>query len=214
MRRVTGKPHAGTGLAARALAQKFKKVLATDISPSQISAATSSENITFSVSASENSQLNDLSVDLITIAQAIHWFDFEPFYKEVNRVLKPTGIISAWGYGFFKIESKIDSILDLFSLELLGPYWTDRNWLLVDGYKNLPFPFETMQTPSLKLKVEWDLFQVVGYLRSWSAFQKYIDEKGIDTISFIENELAKCWGEPNAKKNVVWDLHWLVGKKV
>lgn len=203
----------GTGQAARTLAQKFKRVVATDVSASQISAATGSDNISFSVSAAESSPLSDSSADLITIAQAIHWFDFESFYKEVDRVLKPSGIISAWGYGFFKIDSKVDSILDPFSQELLGPYWTERNWLLVDGYKKLPFPFEVIQTPSLKLKVEWDLFQVVGYLRSWSAYQKYIDEKGIEPISLIENDLAKCWGDPKAKKSVVWDLHWLVGKK-
>ena len=203
----------GTGQAARSLSQYFDQVIATDISLSQINEASGEDNIIFKEASAEKSPLQSESVDLITIAQAIHWFDLDQFYKEVDRVLKPGGLISAWGYGFFKCREDLNAVFDHFSYEILKPYWSDRNWFLVDGYPGLKLPYTKLETPSVFLEVEWNFEQVKGYLKSWSAYQKFIDENHQDPFMRIEQDLKTIWGSPETKHSFKWDIHWLTSIK-
>lgn len=203
----------GTGQAARGIASSFARVVATDVSAEQVAQASGPSNVAFQVGTAESSGLADRSVDLITVAQAAHWFDHEAFHRECRRVLKSGGVLAIWGYGFFTVTPEIDAILDPYSREFLGPYWHERNQLIIREYRDLPFPFQRIATPKFALEVEWDFEQVQGYLSSWSATQKYRDSHGgIDPFTRIESDLAKAWGDPARKRQVRWPLPLLIGK--
>jgi SAM-dependent methyltransferase len=201
----------GTGQAARSLSPLFEKVIATDLSAEQISHARAPTNVEFKVAQAEEVIAADSTVDLVTVAQALHWFDFEVFYSNVKKALTPNGIFAAWGYSFFRINSEIDQILDPYGREFLAPYWSAKNWLLINGYKEIPFPFKKLKTPKFDLTVYWNLGEVQGFLESWSATQKYREAHGKDPILNILQLLKKAWGEEEIKKKITWDLHLLAG---
>lgn len=162
----------GNGQAARALSAQFKKVLATDISAKQIQNAYVAENIFYSI-ASEQSSFADSSVDLITVAQAAHWFNMELFSHEAKRVSKPDGIVAVWGYGLLKISPDIDPFISHFYYDVIGPYWDQDRRHIDEHYKNIYFPFQEIQTPAFNISISWTLAELEGYITTWSAVQKY-----------------------------------------
>ncbi len=204
----------GNGQAARALAHHFDQVIATDLSAAQISHATDDPKIVYRIVSAEDVHFESQSLDLVTVAQALHWFNLEIFYANVKRFLKPNGLIAAWGYDFFKISPEMDEILDPYGREFLKNYWSERNWLLIGGYKGIPFPFSQIETPDFYLKVEWDFFQLKGYLDSWSATQKYKDKNGFDPFDAIADKLELRRGEKHQKKSISWKLITLMGSNV
>lgn len=202
----------GNGQAAKFVSSYFKKVIASDLSAAQISLAQKNfPNIEFRVERAEESQFAAQSLDLITVAQALHWFNFEVFYPRAKSFLKPNGVFAAWSYDFFKISPKIDAILDPYGRDYLMPYWSERNKFIFDGYKNIPFPFKKMDTPELNMEVQWSFEQVKGYLDSWSATQKFKDENHTDPFDSIQESLKKIWNEGPAVKTIQWHIHCLVG---
>ena len=74
----------GNGQATLDLAQRFERVIATDASREQIASAMPHPKVEFRVAPAEQSGLPDESVGLITVAQALHWFDLERFYAEAK----------------------------------------------------------------------------------------------------------------------------------
>ena len=202
----------GTGQAARSLSTLFERVIATDLSAEQISHASAPSNVNFKVAQAEEVVAANSTVDLVTVAQALHWFDLEVFYSNVKKALTPNGIFAAWGYSFFTINQEVDEILDPYGREFLRPYWSPKNWLLINGYKEIPFPFEKVETPEFKLTVDWNLSEVQGFLESWSATQKYKEAHGVNPIEKIWSSLKGAWGNDAEKKRVKWDLHLRVGK--
>jgi hypothetical protein len=202
----------GNGQAARSLSKYFKNIVATDLSADQIKFATGPKNISFRVDSAESARFESNSLDLITIAQALHWFNFDNFYMHAKQFLKPQSIIAAWGYDFFSVNAEIDAILDPYGREFLKPYWSERNWLLINGYRDIPFPFRRIETPDLYLKVNWDLNHVRGFLNSWSASQKYKDINNCDPYESIREKLEKAWTEGSEVKPISWKLYLLVGE--
>src|ERR1043165_5287441 len=83
----------GSGQAALALADHYRRVVATDAAEAQLRHAVAHERVTYKGMPAENTDLGNASVDLVTVAQALHWFDFDRFYREVQRVLRPGGLI-------------------------------------------------------------------------------------------------------------------------
>src|SRR6478752_7460037 len=94
----------GTGQATLDLAARFDKVIGTDASKEQIASALPHANAEYRVATAEQSGLPDKSVALVTVAQAVHWFDFNKFYAEVNRVLVRHGVIALGTYGINTVE--------------------------------------------------------------------------------------------------------------
>lgn len=151
-------------------------------------------------------------MDLITVAVAVHWFDFDKFYREVNRVLKPGGVIAVWTYQLPEISREVDGVLKKYYKQNLKGYWPERFHYLDEYYLTLPFPFKELTPPGFKIKAEWNLNQLTGFLSSWSGTKNYIESTGHSPILDIWNDLKNAWGEKNIKHSVEWPLHVRIGK--
>jgi SAM-dependent methyltransferase len=203
----------GNGQAAVGLSASFERVHASDASSAQVSQAEPRSNVTYACEPAEHSTLAAGSVDLVTVAQALHWFDFDRFYAEANRVLKPRGVIAAWCYETFELSADLQPLVDRLYGEILGPYWPpERRWV-EEGYRTIPWPFDALTPPKLELSVDWPLSALFGYLRSWSATQRYQAERGVDPVLLIEAELSACWGDPKVPRRITWPLSIRAGRK-
>jgi len=204
----------GSGQAAVALADHFDAVLATDASSSQIEAAKPWPGVQYRVAPAEASGLEAQSVDLVTVAQALHWFDLGTFYAEVRRVLKPGGLLAVWTYGVFRLEGgaagQLQELLDRFYWQTVGPYWPAGRRHVENGYAELRFPFDELTVPCFAMQVDWSLDDLAGYLRSWSATSRYREQVGVDPVAELTRELAPLWGE--APRQVSWPLSLKVGR--
>jgi len=203
----------GTGQSAIALSKHFAEVIATDASESQISHAGRCEKVTYKVATAENSGLESASVDLITVAQALHWFDLDAFASEVNRVLKPGGILSAWTYNLLSVSGNIDRLINHLYSSVLGDYWPKERALVEEGYKDIRFPFNEVSPPEFYMADEWDLSQLMGYLGTWSATKKYRKQTGINPLMDIYEDLLVEWGVPEIKRTIRWPLSVKVWQK-
>ncbi|MBL7876299.1 MAG: class I SAM-dependent methyltransferase [Cyclobacteriaceae bacterium] len=184
----------GNGQAARVLSDKFKKVLATDISREQLGQAYKAASISYSL-AGEKTEFASGSIDLITVAQAIHWFDFEEFYREVNRVAKADALLAVWGYGLLRINPDIDLLVTNFYKNTVGPYWNKQRRLIDESYKSIPFPFKEIKTPEFEISLTWSIDQLEGYLTTWSAVQKYIRENHDNPVIPLMEKIIPFWVE-------------------
>ncbi len=201
----------GNGQTAVSLAKDFDKVIATDASEKQIAAATATSNIEYQVAIAEQTNLARESVDLVTVSQALHWFDIERFFAEVDRVLKPGGVLAVWSYGIHSVTPEIDSLVDELYRFTLNGYWTPERILVEQGYNGISFPYQPLATPDLNLTVEWSQGQLEAYLRSWSATEKYIKDKGIDPVTRLSPRLTQVWqGEV---MTIGWPLALFVSRK-
>jgi ubiquinone/menaquinone biosynthesis C-methylase UbiE len=201
----------GSGQAAIGLANYFDRVYASDASAEQISQAYPNPKVDYHVEPAEHISLADCTVDLITVAVAIHWFNLDEFYREVKRVLKPNGILAAWTYNLPEISPEIDSLIHHYYHNTLDGFWPPRIQYLEEGYRTLPFPFEEIIPPSFVMKVNWTLDKFAGFLNSWSATQRYKEQKGSHPLEMIWDELSAAWGSES--RLVQWPLHFRIGRK-
>jgi len=202
----------GNGQASVALAQRFERVHASDPSANQIANAEARPNIDYRVEPAEQCSLGDASVDLVTVAQALHWFDHARFNAEVRRVLKPGGLFAAWSYADCRVDAAVDAVKDRLYVDLTGPYWTPERRHVEEGYRRLPLPFADIAAPAFEMRVDWDLAQYLGYLRSWSATQRYLKDRGEDPVALVEAAMRDAWGDPVALRAVRWDFHLRCGR--
>jgi SAM-dependent methyltransferase len=200
----------GNGQAAIGLASVFDRVIATDASEKQISNAQPHRHIEYHVVPAENSGIKSSTVDLLMVAQALHWFDLDRFYLEARRVLKPNGALAASAYLFAQIEPAIDAVVNRYYSEVVGPFWAPER-RLVENFAEIPFPFHKIDPPKFEMAVHWDLDHLVGYLRTWSATQRFIAAKGYDPLGQIIDELLDAWGKPQQVRSVIWPLILRVG---
>ncbi|GAA4322790.1 class I SAM-dependent methyltransferase [Pontixanthobacter gangjinensis] len=187
----------GNGQVAGKLAEFFGRVEATDISKNQIAHAVKRPNINYSIQAAENTSFPNNVFDLLTTAQAFHWFDFDQFYSEVQRCLKPNALIAILGYGLFSSKPATNLVIEYFYNEIIGPYWDPERKYLDEAYKSIPFPFEEIETPGLIQSYNWSIEHLVGYLRTWSAVKHYERKNGKDPVEFIEKDLRTSFGKSN-----------------
>lgn len=203
----------GNGQGAVELAGHFERVVATDPSAGQIAQAVRCPNVDYRVEPAEQSTLEACSADLITVAQALHWFEFDRFYREAARVLKPGGILAAWCYGLFRVNHAVDRVVDRYYVDLVGPHWPPERRLIDEGYRTIPFPFGEVAAPGFHMEVEWDMDELLGYLGTWSAAQCYQDVHGTDPLERVVADLAEAWGSPQTEKRIQWPIHLRVGRK-
>lgn len=189
----------GNGQVAVLLSGYFAKVFANDISQKQLDNAAKKENITYSVSSAEKTKFDYNSFDLITVAQAIHWFDFDAFYKEVYRILKPDGVFAVMGYGLLYANAEADKILRYFYEDITGPYWDPERRYLDENYTTIPFPFKEQEVPQFVNEFTWEFEQLTGYLETWSAVQHYIKEHNTNPVDIIRDELKEVWEKGDRK---------------
>lgn len=201
----------GNGQVARILAQHFQKVYATDISEKQLSQALQLPNILYKVESSDRADVPDDSFDLVTVAQAIHWFNFEAFYAEVKRTLKPDGVIAVFGYGLMLIDKKVDQVIHKLYEDILGKYWDSERRYIEEGYKTIPFPFEEVTAPHFQIKTTWSFSQMIGYLNTWSSLQHYKKANERNPLEYLMIELKDAWGD-DAEKEVRFPILLRVGR--
>jgi SAM-dependent methyltransferase len=205
----------GNGQATVALADRFARVIGTDPSANQISAAEPGSNIEYRVEPAECCSLDGASASLVTVAQALHWFDHTPFYAEVKRVLKLNGLFAAWTYSDCATgDAAIDAIKNRLYVDLTGPYWPPERVHVEAGYTTLPFPFVEIAAPAFPMAAMWNVEHLLAYVRSWSATQRYIRDNGSDPVAIVEPELRTAWGDPALKREVRWQFHMRCGRAI
>jgi SAM-dependent methyltransferase len=202
----------GNGQAATHLAEYFGRVVATDESGEMIAQAPQDPRIVYRVAEAEDSGLEGGSVDLVTVASAIHWFDLERFYAEVRRVVKPGGTVAAWTYYTPEFGNDIDAIIHRLAHDILGPYWDERVHYVVHEFHDLPFPFEPLEAPAFKTDMKWDMQDLLAYFETWSSSLKYREVNHVSPTGLIRDDLARAWGDPQQKRNLYFPLYMRVGR--
>jgi ubiquinone/menaquinone biosynthesis C-methylase UbiE len=202
----------GNGQAAVRLASVFDRMIATDASEKQIANAEPHERVEYRVAPAENSGIESETIDLIMVAQALHWFGLNSFYAEVQRVLKPDGVLAASAYNLLHIEPAIDEVVNRYYSEVVGPFWPPER-KLVENFADLPFPFHEIDPPKFEMTAQWNLDHLLGYLRTWSSTQRFIAAKGTDPLDQITNDLRSAWGKPQRTRSISWPLVVRIGPK-
>lgn len=202
----------GSGQAARSLTAHFDHVLATDPSAGQIGNAEPHPRIEWRVEPAEQCSLGDAEADLVTVAQALHWFDFPRFFAEVGRVLKPGGLFAAWTYADCSVDPDIDALKAHVYTDLTGLYWPPERVHVECGYADIDMPLEPVAVPPFKMRSTWTARHFLAYMRSWSASQRYRKATGEDPVDAVEAEVLAAWGDPESLREVRWDFHVRAGR--
>jgi SAM-dependent methyltransferase len=207
----------GSGQAAVALARRFAHVIATDASAEQLTAAEAHPRVEYRAEHAEHSTLASGSVSLVTVAQALHWFDLAAFASEVRRVCRPDGVLAAWSYGLGKVlvpgrADEVGQALQRFYSSTVGAYWPPERRLVEAGYATLQLPWERITLPAFAMEASWNLPDLLGYLRTWSAVKRYRAALGHDPVEAFAQELAALWGDPTQAHPVQWPLTLLAAR--
>lgn len=203
----------GTGQAALGLAPHFDRIIATDASANQIAHARPDPKISYQVAPAGTTSIPSSSVDLVVVAQALHWFDLNEFNSEVERVLKPQGVIAVWSYNLLTVSPNVDAVINRLYEKIVGAYWPSERSLVEDGYKGLVFPFKEINGPPFRMTATWSLEHLTGYLHTWSAVQRYQEQNNHDPVAMVVDELCAAWGEEGGLKRISWPLSLRIGLK-
>lgn len=200
----------GNGQAAIGLAPHFQRVIATDASAQQIESAEEHERVEYRVAPAEQSGLDSQSVDVVTVAQALHWFEIPAFFAEATRVLKPGGIIAVFAYNLLSVSPEIDPIVNRFYYETTDRFWPPERKIVEGGYRDIDFPFQELAAPDFQMASHWTADQLFGYLRTWSATKRFIAERGFDPVDKLADEVRPLWSD--GARLVQWPLMMRVGR--
>lgn len=202
----------GTGQLSGVLAQHFCKVVASDVSESQIENAAAHPKVHYQVAPAEALIVDPQTADLLVAAQAAHWFDLEGFYESSRQALKPEGVIALVTYGVLSLKGPAKMVFEHFYWETLEPHWAPERAHVETGYKKLPFPFARLETPALVIQRDWTLTDFLGYVQTWSAVRHLKKAGGGDVLDAFEEALGAAWGEPGLTKRVTWPLTVIAGR--
>lgn len=200
----------GNGQSAAILGKYFKKVFASDISKKQIENAVKADNIQYALEPAEKTSLNDNSVDLVTISQALHWFEFDKFYSEVKRVSKQHAVIATWTYNLIQVDPVTDKLIYDYHFNTLGDYWDKERSHVIEGYKNIPFPFRPIATPAFFIELKWTPEDLEGYFNTWSALQKFITANNYSPVDELMIKIRLNWA-PGESRQIRFPLDLKMG---
>ena len=202
----------GTGQLSVLLAERFPWVIATDASAQQIAQAEPRDNVEYLVATAASSGLPDGSVDLVTVAQAAHWFDLPAFYAEARRVGRPGAVLALITYGVLRADRDVDPVVQHFYNDVVGPYWPPERRHVEEGYRSFDFPFDEVVAPPLAITVEWRAADLVGYADTWSAVRGAEAALGTSPIPAFAQALAAVWGDPDRRRTIRFPLSLRVGR--
>lgn len=200
----------GNGQVAAELAGRFGQVDATDISRAQLAQAHQADNIRYSLQPAEKTDLPDHAFDLVIVAQAIHWFDFDAFYAEVRRTAKDGALLVVLGYGTVQVSPAIDDVIDHFYTQVIGAYWDAERRYIDAHYRTIPFPFDELGTPAFDQRLHWSFEHFIGYLNTWSAVRHFARQEGYNPVDRLQVQLEPLWGQ--AEREVCFPLLLRIGK--
>ncbi|MFL5620604.1 MAG: class I SAM-dependent methyltransferase [Gemmatimonadaceae bacterium] len=202
----------GNGQAALGLADHFAHVVATDPSATQLAHAFQHSGVHYAAMSAECSALADDSASVVTVAQALHWFDRPAFYAEARRVLVAGGLVAVWSYGLLTLhDATLDDIVRRFHGETMGPYWPAERRLVDEGYRSLALPFEQVDAPPFLMQADWTLDHLAGYLSTWSAVRRARADTDADPVSGVVESLRAAWRKEGARR-VEWPMTVHVGR--
>jgi SAM-dependent methyltransferase len=197
----------GTGQSALQLANHFDRVIATDASSSQVENAIRHPQVNYRVASAEDSGIETNTVNLVTVAQALHWFDLDAFTREVSRTLKPGSILAVWTYNLLTINPDIDALVNHLYSNILGDYWPFERRMVEQGYAGITLPFAEISVPAFKITTAWNAEQLLDYLSTWSAVNAYKSQQGSDPLDQIRGGIYKSWNDgETAELAVEWPL--------
>lgn len=202
----------GNGQAAVALARSFRAVLATDASARQIDRARPHERVRCGVAPVDRAPTPGGSVDLVTVAQALHWFDLDAFYAEVRRVARQDASLAVWCYGLHATTPEFEAVVGCLYRDIVGPDWPPERRLVEEGYARLPFPFAEVAAPPFRMTQRWDLGRLLGYLATWSLVQRHRQRIGRDPLDLVRDDLRQAWDDPGEVREVRWPLQLRLGR--
>jgi len=203
----------GNGQAALGLAEHFDRVIGVDPSAGQLANATAHARIEYRLARAESTGLPSHSADIVVTAQALHWLDAQAFFQEAKRLLAPHGAIAVWGYGDPVLPTeRLDGMLRRFNRGLLEPYWLAERKLLLEGYGAIEFPFAEISVPRFELEMHWNLAELAGYMRTWSAVANFVAAHEVDPVADVEDELGREWGDREQRRFVRWPIHLRAGR--
>jgi len=202
----------GSGQAAIGLARHFPRVIASDASEAQIAHAIPHPAVEYRVARAEQSGLAAGSVDLVTVAQALHWLDRTAFYAEARRVLAPGGMVAAWCYVLVRIDPAVDGVMEAFYRDTIGPYWPPERRITDERYRTIAFPFAEVATPEFTMEQALTLDELAGYVRTWSGTRRYVERNGCDPVDDLVIKLREHWADPAARRLARWPVHMRAGR--
>ncbi len=197
---------AGSGQASLVLSQHFDQVVTTDLGLSPLQHLPDDPRLLPLQCAAEAIPLSDGSLDLLIVAQALHWFRQADFFSEVRRLLRPQGILAVWSYGLMQINSELDEVVQHLYQDILGDYWGGIRGSVEQGYRNIVFPFKEISPPHFAMEESWDLPRLLGYLETWSALNRYRNAGHPDPMPEVQARLATAWGD-HIQRKVCWPLY-------
>lgn len=202
----------GNGQLTQLLAPHFDKVIGLDPSADQIANIVPHERIAYQCAAAEQLPLADGCADLITAAQAAHWFQLPAFYQEAQRVAAPGCVLALISYGVLHLEPALDPRFQQFYWDEIGPFWPPERKLVDTGYATIDFPFEELAAPTLEIRVQWHLTEFLGYLLTWSAVRSAQEAGREEVLMAFADQIAKSWGDSNTRRSVAWPIHMRIGR--
>jgi SAM-dependent methyltransferase len=202
----------GSGQLTAQLALHFDEVLGVDPSADQLAHAVKPPRVAYLCAPAERLPLPDRVADLVTAAQAAHWFDLPRFYEEVRRVGARNALLALVTYGVPRLDEELDPRFARFYWQEIGPYWPPERRLVDTGYADLPFPFEALPAPSLEIRKEWTLEELLGYISTWSAVRSVREASREDVLRRFASDLAALWGDPARRREVRWPIHLRLGR--
>lgn len=202
----------GNGQLAIQLASRFERVVGIDASVNQIAHAVHHERVEYRCAPAEMLPMPDRSASLVAAAQAAHWFDLPAFFDEVRRVCVPGGVLALISYGVPGLEPGLNERFDHFYREEINPFWPPERKLVDEGYARIDFPFSKFPAPPMSINLQWNFFELLGYLSTWSAVRRARQEGRQEILSSFAEEMAKLWGSSDVRRSICWPINMRIGK--
>ena len=202
----------GTGQLTTLLADEFENVIGVDPSQDQIAHAISKENITYHIAPAEVLGEQDNSIDLITVAQAAHWFQLDRFYDEVRRFARPDALIALISYGVLSFgNDTLDETFMKFYKDDIGPFWPPERVMVDTGYKTIHFPFDEIDAPKIEIILNWDFDAFLGYISTWSATRRARDAGHVNLLQSFAENMQSAWGDRSTQYGISWPVNIRMG---
>ncbi len=187
-------------------------MIGLDPSADQLAHATKHAHVDYIQSPAEKLPLPDNQADLVTAAQAAHWFDLPKFYSEAKRISHADAHIALVSYGVMQFDRDIEARFQKFYWQDIAPYWPPERRLVDEGYKTIDFPFQEINAPKISIRKTWNLEETLGYISTWSAVRKLREEGKTEILLTFSEELTRLWGSPERTREVSWPVNMRVGK--